>query len=208
MQNLNKLKMKLYHYCKFDTFLNHILPYYLLRFNGLRNTNDPLEFMKNIKTGEHGKITNEYYIANQLFKEEIEKYQVLCFTKATKNQGFEEPTMWAHYGENHNGICIEIDEKLIKKDDSIICNDIAYKKKVFEPNILKLIDNKDVNDARAKISSYVSENINSIFFQKTKSWSVERERRFLVKNSSNVHRYLDVENCITGIYLGQKNRIL
>lgn len=76
-----KPQNRLYHYRSFETSVKHILPVLKLRLNPLVNTNDTSDC------------------------------KVLRFSEDDPNYfGYENSRMWASYGGNHKGICLEFDK--------------------------------------------------------------------------------------------------
>lgn len=112
----------LYHFTKFDSFLK-ILESMSLKLSSYKNLND----------------LNEANVANLNWDKNIpvyaklgpyiqEKCGLLCFsqnyqTEYGVQEGTNHPAMWAHYGENSEGVCIVIDKaKFIKTNKEVFDN--------------------------------------------------------------------------------------
>lgn len=121
LKEFQKLKIRkrklICHYTEREIAIEKILFTRSLRFNELKNTNDPWEYKKNINPS----IRN----GNDLFRAigksnetqfQSEKVKSLSFTKdLSKIRCFENQLMWSHYAENHKGICLVFDERKLKK---------------------------------------------------------------------------------------------
>ena len=109
--------MKLYHYTRYHTLCKYIIPFKRLKFSSILNTNDPSESNPKFIYGEScpTKLLNDnadYY--SQMFREEYRKYKFISFCSNRGGvEGFKISSMWAHYGNNHKGVCIEIDTDLL-----------------------------------------------------------------------------------------------
>ena len=203
--------MKLYHYTKFDTFIDDILPKMQLKFFPFASSNDQFEFSRlfRIDVSEfsirYGKEIAEVYFR------QMNKYKFICFSKDKgKNPGFKLPTMWAHYGEKHNGVCLEIESDKLDfstfKKSSIIKGPVRY----YVPDSEKVVlgDQKEDENDKEFIERSINEHIKkweSInLFTKVKDWSIENEYRIVYKNDDNDEHYLEINNALTNVYLGTR----
>ena len=201
--------MKLYHYTTFETFVYRILPKMQLKFFPFSSSNDPFEFSRLFRTyiskfslHHHNEIVEEY-------NRQLNKYKFICFSKDKGDiQGFKLPTMWAHYGEKHNGVCLEID---IDKLDFSIFNESIIKASVIydvpDPKDLVLFGSpKQSENAQEFIRRSISEHIkdweSTNLFTKLNDWEIENEYRIVYTNDDNDEHYLDINNALTNVYLG------
>lgn len=89
-------------------------------------------------------------------------------------------SMWAYYGDNNEGVCLEFKRQLLIPVDSV------FRKVIYEPEP-PLIDN--LNDIKR-------------YLQKSSFWRIEREWRYLTDSNA---RFLSFENqAISKIFLGSK----
>ena len=116
----------LYHYTTTDTALNHILKNGTLKFNSFNNVNDPREsknwdmspFVKpnlNLTLDQYDAISRE---VSDILKANA---KLVCFScdkneavgkwqpEALLHRGFSKPSMWHHYGGEHDGVCLMFD---------------------------------------------------------------------------------------------------
>ena len=110
----------LFHYTKFSSFLKIMEDMTLLppSFGNLNDMNEGN--VSNMNMNENFMVL---YKAEKYIKE---KCHLLCFSQnydicGLGHEGTNHPTMWAHYAENSNGVCIIIDkEEFIKKNKTIL----------------------------------------------------------------------------------------
>ncbi len=183
--------MKLYHYTRYHTLCKYIIPFKQLRFSSILNTNDPSESNPKFIYGEScpTKLLNDnadYY--SQMFREEYRKYKFISFCSNRGGvEGFKISSMWAHYGNNHKGVCIEIDTDLLAYEGKIQSDYVDY--------------TNDLTGGFFDVSDFYKtfeNNIKTILFSKSEEWGYEQEYRFVTKDFA----YLDISNAITAIYCG------
>lgn len=101
--------------------------------------------------------------------------RLTCFTESFTNM-----PMWAHYGDNHQGVCIEYDfsQLPVENDFSKHLYPVGYESNRYDiTNLLRMLFTEDQLDPR----------INLLFFimlMKHKSWAYEKEWRILFFNPS------------------------
>lgn len=202
--------MKLYHYTKFDTFIYDILPNMKLKFFSFSGSNDPFEFSRLFQIDlSDFSIQYRDEIANEYFRQ-MDKYRFVCFSKDRRDvPGFKLPTMWAHYGEKHKGVCLEIDlDKIdfsIYKKGSIIKKSVKYDIPDSESKVIlgTPVQNETPTDfIRRSISEHVEKWESANIFTKLKDWKIENEYRIVYKNDDNDEHYLDISQALTHVYLG------
>ena len=128
----------------------------------------------------------DYY--SQMFREEYRKYKFISFCSNRGGvEGFKISSMWAHYGNNHKGVCIEIDTDLLAYEGKIQSDYVDY--------------TNDLTGGFFDVSDFYKtfdNNIKTILFSKSEEWGYEQEYRFVTKDFA----YLDISNAITAIYCG------
>lgn len=186
--------MKIYHYTKFDTFIYDILPKMQLKFGSFLNCNDPFEFYQSVRVNLNKRIlpnTSQYF---DEFEKQIKKHKFLCFSKDfEERKGWQLPTMWAHYGDNHNGVCLEFDYEQFDLDTQDIPGDIVYEKDIPEYSILS----NSSRDIEYQIEHYIKENL--LLFKKLNHWVVESEYR-IIRNIDD--DFLKIDGALNCVYLG------
>lgn len=207
-------KNRIYHYCKLSTAIDYILPSMNLRISPMKNMNDPRENKSFIFSGvagpetEIGNIMDRNAEISKILREDC---KVLCFCEDIPYDmyGYELSRMWALYGDNHKGVCIELD-----KDAFILENNI-------DPTLFKNIqyyqfDSKnqfnykivDYNALQAHgLEIYIKEHfrythLDYLFFTKNKEWESEYEFRLVHFSKNPNDEFCSIKNSIRNIYVG------
>ena len=163
---------------------------YLRRFDEL---NDPFEgsFLDDVKkikfnyneSLSHLNEEEKEYLESQILEKrrkdylkiqnEYKKtYRVACFS-----QDNDSAPMWAFYGDEHEGICIEYDFHDEMKFREF-CYPIKYVDETNNNSITKLlIENKDLTNR----------SVQELFLKKYKSWNYEKEWRIVIQDEKADH---------------------
>ncbi len=208
---------RLFHYCKLNTAIEKILPKKELLLSPLLNTNDPREnksfvfagiFPDQIDLAEMEKLNRDI----SLFLREDTK--VISFSEDNLIQhffGFEYSRMWAYYGDNHKGLCIELDkEEFLLENKNIIDTTLLRKINYYEFNITKSVEHKWVNHAFMKHmgkenylrQKFRNENLEYLYFTKDKEWESENEVRLIYFSDNPEKEYCSIKNSIRNIFVG------
>ncbi|MCP3944152.1 MAG: DUF2971 domain-containing protein [Desulfobacteraceae bacterium] len=100
--------------------------------------------------------------------EKFDSYHIFCVTTDEVNN-----LMWAHYGSEHTGFCIEWDKKFIP------VRDVKYKNKIANYNLLNFLKSTyGVID-----SSIAAQKIADALMVKLIEWKSEKEFRMILGNS-------------------------
>ncbi|MBN8837683.1 MAG: DUF2971 domain-containing protein [Sphingobacteriia bacterium] len=208
---------RIYYYCSLATALEFILPKFELLLSPIENTNDPREnksfYFKHRNNIYTSPIDNDLIKLNREISETIrEGCKVLCFCQDTDVYwGSLLSKMWAHYGGNHKGVCLEID-----KTEFINENKTAYDFDLFRPISYfkynpnkhpeyKLIDHTTIkNGDREKYLKEIfrKEHLNFLFFTKNIEWESETEIRLLHFSNNFNNEYCSIRNSLKNIHLG------
>lgn len=108
------------------------------------------------------------------------KYRIFCSSKKYDN-----PVLWAHYANNHQGFCVGYDPKELAKV-SYFHQEILYTEEQFPLNrILEEQSNDPVKNEAL---------IQQLILRKSKYWEYEEEIRFLyhVKTGDKRHQGMDL----------------
>jgi len=119
--------------------------------------------------------------------------------------------MWAHYGDNHKGICLEINKELFikensKKYDFNLFKEVEYFE--FDRNNLpehKNIDHSIMNEIGMEkyLKEYFrKEHLDFLFFTKNKEWESESEIRLLHFSDTDDNEYCTINKSLKNIHLG------
>lgn len=121
-----------------------------------RELNDPNEGIAIID------IKNQYRVWGNQLEERNRRHETrLC----AMTQDCRSPVLWAHYANDHRGICLELDTDTIDTSDGVL-------KPVFYSNRVPALDHDPRADGRWA------------FLNKTEEWAYEKEWRYISKNSS------------------------
>ena len=129
-------KNRLYHYCSLHTAAKYIPPELKLRLNPLVTTNDQSDC------------------------------KVLCFSADDPNYfGYESSSLWASYGGNHKGVCLEFDKSEFINENNP--SDEFCSIKMSLKNIYLGVD-FDENNLQAIISLYPYADIYKLKFHEAR----------------------------------------
>ncbi len=230
---------RLYHYTKRETALEHILPTTTILLGSLGATNDPRE------AKEWGFIVMDppQHFPPDQFLEEMSKLEntanrirqnewwVLSLTRDDPDLivpnpeqpdfshfkcGYAHPRMWAHYAQNHVGICLEFDshalheaiQNALSPGDFVFFGGIEYfdefnfKRMRQRSNAVQVsypaISNPSISDG---LREHIRNHYEIFFLEKTLDWKTESEFRWLV-NSPNGPIRADIRKALTSVIVG------
>lgn len=212
--NKNSDKNRIYHYCKLKTAIKYILPSLRLRISPMLNTNDPRENKSFVFSG----ITDDKKGIDNIWEnnEEISKIlrtdcKVLCFCEDTQDGkfGYELSRMWALYGDNHKGVCLELDKQIFIEENNI---DTKFFKRInyvedFTPDFekYKKIDYDEMrNHGKEKYlhETFRISNLNYLYFTKDKEWESENEIRVIRFSKNKCDEFYSIKKSLRNIFLG------
>lgn len=206
---------RLYHYRSFDTAIKHILPEHKLRLGLLVKTNDPREnksfiFSTKFKTDiDIGPLNERNKEISDILRSDC---KVLSFSNDSADYfGYESSRMWAYYGSNHQGVCLEFDKsEFINENSSLIkkelLRDIKYYQFSIKTGIIhKVIDYNEINLIGKE--KYLKEkfrllNLDYLYFTKNKEWESEAEIRLIHFSNNITDEFCSIKNSLKNIYLG------
>lgn len=159
-----------------------------LGFSNLAKLNDPFEasynYVHHFSSAERSTNYSENSIkgseaefvksVKSIVDTELSKYVVTCFTR-TPN----EPLMWAHYAENHTGVCYCFDNTKLFQNKDYKNNDIQYSNRRAK---LYFFENSTTN---AQLKSQLGD----LICAKSDAWSYEKELRYYIPSEELVHEY-------------------
>ena len=211
-----KPKNRLYHYCKLSTAIELILPDFKLLLSPLVYTNDPKENQSfnfnhiDIIEGEEKDIVK---LNKQYSKIIRDNCKVLCFSEdyfEEKQWGCLLSNMWAHYGDNHRGICLELDKEVFINE-----NKTLFDFKFLKP--VKYVNFKERNNIRCNIdhsrlrkvgvnnylkNEFRNECAKYLFFTKNLEWASEKETRLIHFSVKKGNEYCSIKDSLRNIILG------
>ena len=211
-------KNTLFYYCKLDTAIEHILPKREILLNSIEKTNDPRENEVFWFSGQfdsdsqnHNLEENNKYISKLLRA----NTKVTCFSECHKHHfGYEYAKMWAHYGGNHSGVCLQIDKnEFLLENKEIIKNSFFRRIKYKEFNPTKpqkphknvdYIRMREVGEEEYLFKEFVKDNLEYLFFTKDAEWKSEREIRLLHFGDSKIAEFCSIKKSLKHIYIGSR----
>ena len=212
----NIINNSIFHFTKKDTFIEYILPNFQLKFGLLKNTNDPRE----TKTFGFGAVNGNFEAGNEITDKENknkmlsgllkDKVKVICFSTDYKidNEyfdGYNLPRMWAHYGDNHKGVCLEIDLDILIEENSAIFKNIHSSKVNYTHNFMYPYVEYD-QLRQYGIEQYIANfkllHRDYLYFTKHIDWETERELRLLYFSNFMIDEYVSIRKSLKTIILG------
>ena len=131
--------------------------------------------------------------------------------------GGHRPGMWAHYGENHKGVCIKfngnkLDEQIKKSfsdnEYSVFCGEVAYDDRYINEGANIYINLNDISELNDKEfeewlrREYFGKNYARIFLKKSKGWENEYEFRWLVHSKKDAPEYIPINTIAEEVLVG------
>jgi hypothetical protein len=116
------------------------------------------------------------------------------------SENFNNTTMWSHYAENHQGICIEYAPEMMNKNQDLkdFCFNVEYlPSKEISFNVYELYAKCSNNRNHEQFSKLMRD----LALTKSDDWKYEKEWR-LISTKRGIIRYDD--RAIKGIYFGLK----
>ncbi|WP_317897147.1 DUF2971 domain-containing protein [Aurantibacillus circumpalustris] len=147
--------------------------------------------------------------------------KALCFSQDYRGKwGCASSAMWAHYGGNHTGVCLELDKEEFERENPNIDWKYFRKIKYVEYKIphrqvgeqRNPFDHKKIDFIRANkiglknyvLNEFKLENLNYFYFTKNKEWQYERETRLVIFGDQKKKVYCCIKNSLKNIHLGVK----
>lgn len=229
-----------YHYTRVDTALEHILPTNKLKFSTFDGLNDPVEFKRvDLSFRDYSSDLDGHF---SKLKERIERalrsrWRVACFCRDSEdaafdgsdltpgdlntkppNRGHSRANLWAHYAENHAGVCLVFDMKrLIESVKAHAGQTLAFVAANVQyapgssvvssfqasPHSISLSDLEQLG-ADGLAARHVEQYLPQLFLTKTLDWASEREVRFLLGgcNDDGQPHYVEFGDALCGIAFG------
>lgn len=190
----------LFHYTKFDSFLKIIQDMTLLP-SSFGNLNDLNE----------GNVSNMNMDKNFLVMYNAEKYinekcHILSFSQnyeidGVVYEGTNHPSLWSHYAQNSEGVCIAIDKKEFTKRNQDILDSHFKKFEDVAYGISNTPDDDKIDYNANSPEEFIKKNWEPLFFMKHRDWENESEHRLFIMDYNGK---LSIDGCIKYIVLGNK----
>ena len=237
---INPLKSSekyVYHYTKTETAFRYILKTGTLRLNSFSLVNDPRDSQTwTIVT----KIRSDIAIAIAIsdWKEISESIshtlkqnvKLVCFSKdniravdkwqiesdGLLGRGFAKPSMWHHYANGHDGVCLVFDieklnttfKKQVKNEQQLISGSVSYSDEGVLTKLSKDPFSVDLTriESEQQLLVYLSTHLNqwmpNLFFRKLRDWSNEEEYRWIYFDDHKEPIILNFDDALEAIVVG------
>lgn len=196
----------IYHYTSMSTVVEHILPNMTLKFGDFQKANDPHEYrvktMSGLVTGPDYNYDN-----SDSWAKLIQSFGFISFcenisTVHKQVLGYQKPSMWSHYGENHKGVCLVFSKKELIRSTKTECGvwDVIGRKVRYRTNLeLPQIVITEENNPEKE---YLERHYKAIFFEKHMDYSYENEFRVIKYNG--IEEYYPIKDSLKCIILGDR----
>lgn len=234
-EQIDKVDQYIYHYTSLQKGLEYILPTMKLRLSPLKHTNDPRESkhlvlsipdIDNYIEGKDEETLDAATDTTKFLKLLQREHKVVCFSRDSEEyfnvpdkfktiyRGYNKPTLWAHYADNHRGMCFIFDKSKLMKSVSSEFSDAKYK--IYKENIVQydalenIIDKFSVKfenylklGAKKWLQDYFNKNYTTLLLSKTSDWKTENEFRIIIKCKQKTDfLFLPINDSLSGIVLG------
>jgi hypothetical protein len=216
------------HYTRKETALEKILKNRKIRLGNITSTNDPKESKQRLMIYLENPFNSVVRPLREKEQGMLKEWRVFCtschnnpsweFMNADPLQEYEHvsygmshSSMWAHYAENHSGVCLLFDGKKLNEN---IQNELKDKKanifhgfvrydyeKATAPTMVITSEGskyRKAEETRISLIHYYSEN----FLYKSLDWKPEHEFRWLVQSQDTSEIFVSIENAIKAVIVG------
>lgn len=188
-------KIELFSFRKFNQFTLSDLIENKITVSPSTAMNDPFDSLINLwATEEHLAMMCKEKSHAKPYAKSFQYNRIRCFCYGKEENVINKTLMWAHYAEEHRGICIkyQLSSHFIKQDENDKYEHMYLKKVEYTDKTIS-IETPTINSAIA-------------FATKGKEWSYENEVRLIDYNPNIETPYygiaLDKESYIESIYFG------
>ena len=185
-------------------------------------------WFKGIDTSDNDRVLEykNYDLANSIrlndskllcFSQNDEKIKFSGSTYIDRNKyyrtGFFKPRMWAQYGGNNRGVCLAISRDELAKEIKNTYSDFTmYRSQVNysdaidenrEAHKIRINPSEIIDFRKYYIEEHIKNNRQQLFFNKNSDWKDEKEYRYLIiTEGKDNDYYVDISNCIRGVFCG------
>lgn len=166
----------LFHYTTFESALKIIVSG-SLKYGDFKNMNDIAEAYREVFGMAEDKIINKI----------LAEYQSICFTlDKPSRRGFSIDSLWGHYAQKGNGVCLVFDRKKLKGllKNQFGRNAIIAKINYVYDHVGTVFTDGYTED---EVRQYVKRNIKRFFFTKSNDWKYEDEIRIIKTKESDTN---------------------
>ncbi|CZL45267.1 TPA: DUF2971 domain-containing protein [Legionella pneumophila] len=212
------------HYTKALTAIKVILPHQTIKLGDALSVNDPYENKLSWFEDDCSTYAEDYVFDREEAKNILaQRIKLFCTTQCNmvseneifsyihglKNSYFSIPSMWAHYGDNHAGICLIFDKEILNEQikkvsyDKFLSNEVAYQDYIPHRSAEVNRNNLKIYLENPKIfNDFCYPYIRDVFFKKNSCWSYEEEYRWLLLTENEDELLVNYQNSLKAIVLG------
>jgi hypothetical protein len=214
----------LYHYTKSSNFFEHIYQNGTLRFNALRNMDDPYEKMHlagaySPDFDSSGEADRNHPRNQNALNELRENVCIASFSVDKRPRGFTastglyrgyaKPRMWIQYADKGNGVCLvfsknkllELLHKKILDSKRILHRKITYTDSISDKSLTIYGQNLvSVSD----IQKYFRKHASTLLFSKNQDFRDEQEYRVCIQGEGQEHFDIEFEDALQGVIFSDK----
>jgi hypothetical protein len=215
----------LYHFTRADVAAL-ILDQTKIRMSPFENTNDPREAKDWFVTpvsATSGFDPNLFQLTQEALNVRLKREtKVACFSvdgprKANRDEeplerGWAHPRMWAHYGDNHAGVCLvfhaprleEAFHEGLNARGTLHAGPVVYSDmnpaltQAFVMNMTTVAD----LGMDAAIDVHAAEHLGTLLFTKLSDWSTEMEFRFVLRGRDTSFEFVDTRDALAAACVG------
>jgi Protein of unknown function (DUF2971) len=212
----------IYHYTSVDSFLK-IIDSQKLRFSSADCLNDPRESKGNqslvIRTEfvDSAEARKDWFCEVQRIRDLVSRVRKNVFigsfsvdatgTTGRSERGYAIPTMWAHYGDKHRGVCVVFErEQLVDCVAKLIGKSPLQGPVTYDAD-LESVPSVDLLQTRTRTDGEIEEDLvldhRNLWFRKYACWSSEREYRIAIpKDKTDSFIEIPTSPALVGVCLG------
>lgn len=231
--------MQLFHYTRADVALINILPAMKIRAGLLKNTNDPRETadwgfpttylppftpeeeLSQLESAGKANLeanrirTEEWGLMSFSYDKLDDQQQTNPIASINYIPGFAMPRLWAHYGGNHTGVCLEFDgpelvreiQAAITQNGELFLGPMKYGYEITSwpspEGLAYQFDYHEISspDLRSGLRQHIKKYYKEYFLHKTSDWESEREYRMLIHSTVGPF-YFDIKKSLRHVFIG------
>jgi hypothetical protein len=215
----------LYHYTSLEKFFA-ISASKTLRASAIRRVNDPTETEEFNRHGVRGAVTNDEESLRLQIQQTMRLRQIInevkvqalvaCFSTDKVEacgfirKGFAIPQMWAHYGQNHRGVCLVFSKSALLSSmntayPECIHREVTYNTELvsgahisLDPDVATHLSDVEIRDKAAEAASKM------FWFNKDSGWAYEQEYRLIIPQTTEQFVQISLDSILKGIVLGSQ----
>ncbi|KTD32344.1 hypothetical protein Lmor_2282 [Legionella moravica] len=212
------------HYTKAQIAIKSILPNQTIKLGNALSVNDPYENKLSWFEDDCSTNAKDYVFdrdeAKKILGQRIKLFcttrcklenenEIFSYIHGLKNSYFSIPSMWAHYGDNHAGVCLIFDKEILNeqikkgRSDQFLSKKVEYED--YTPHLSAEVNRSNLKTylENPKIfNEFCYPYIKDVFFKKNICWSYEDEYRWLLLTENEDELLVNYQNSLKALVLG------